>query len=68
MVKKNTTLLLNNGQVYTCGDNEYGQLGRKTIDITPNPELQMIDRSKIKNITLYLLSIGCVYNSVFVLY
>jgi len=62
-----TAILLNNGQVYTCGNNEFGQLGRLTDVIYPNPKFEQIDRTKIKNIKFFLLSIGCVSNSVLAL-
>jgi len=62
-----TAILLNNGQVYTCGNNDFGQLGRLTDVIYPNPKFEQIDRTKIKNIKFFLLSIGCVSNSVLAL-
>ena len=64
-----TAILLNNGQVYTCGNNEFGQLGRITnvFPNCPNPKFEQIDRTKIKNIKFFLLSIGCVSNSVLAL-
>ena len=62
-----TAILLTNGDVYTCGYNTYGQLGRLTTDIYPNPKFEQIDRTKIKNIKFFLLSIGCVSNSVLAL-
>ena len=58
-----TELLLNNGHVYTCGDNEYGQLDRLTLNNNQNPKFEQI----IKNIKLFLLSIGCTSNSVLAL-
>jgi alpha-tubulin suppressor-like RCC1 family protein len=64
-----TAILLNNGLVYTCGLNVYGQLGRignGTNDI-PNPKFEIIDKTIIKNIKFFLLSIGCTSESVLAL-
>ena len=50
-----TLILSNNGNVYTCGDNQYGQLGRKTSDNCFNPEFVIINSNflsgKIKKIS-----------------
>jgi alpha-tubulin suppressor-like RCC1 family protein len=64
-----TAILLTNGHVYTCGYNEYGQLGRPLNSGTnkPNPKFEQIDKTKIKNIKFFLLSIGCTSNSVLAL-
>ena len=64
-----TAILLNNGQVYTCGRNNYGQLGRigNVNTSNPNPIFVQIDKTIIKNIKFFLLSIGCDSNSVLAL-
>jgi len=64
-----TAILLNNGQVYTCGNNDFGQLGRLTENsgIYTNPIFEQIDKTIIKNIKFFLLSIGCASNSVLAL-
>jgi len=63
---EHTAILLNNGQVYTCGNNKSGQLGRPTQN-NAKPEFKQIDKTKIKNIKFFLLSIGCFSNSVLAL-
>jgi alpha-tubulin suppressor-like RCC1 family protein len=62
---RNTTcILLKNGKILTCGDNNTGKLGRSTLELRTY-KLDYIDNKNIGNIKFKSISYGCTYNSIF---